>query len=64
MTIKEAKAAAVSGCKVRHPYFAKGEYVVYNGKNLIDESGNFLIENEFWAIRAELMPKDWEIVGE
>lgn len=53
MTKKEAMAFAIStGKPIRHQTFSKGEYVIYVGKELHDEEGIILPQNEFWSIRS------------
>ena len=32
--------------------FSKGEFVQYKGKELVDEEGTILPQQEFWAIRS------------
>lgn len=53
MTRNEAMSFALSAGKpITHKYFGKGEYVRYQGKELVDEDGIPLPQNEFWAIRS------------
>lgn len=53
MTKKEAMAFAIStGKPIRHQTFSKDEYVIYIGKELHDEEGIILPQNEFWSIRS------------
>lgn len=53
MTKQEAMAFAISvGKPIRHSSFSKGEFVRYNGKELVDEEGTILPQNEFWTIRS------------
>lgn len=48
MTKKEAMAFAISvGKPIRHNSFSKGEFVRYNGKELVDEEGTILPQQEF-----------------
>lgn len=43
-------AFAISvGKPIRHNSFSKGEFVRYNGKELVDEEGTILPQEEFWA---------------
>lgn len=53
MTKQEAMAFAISvGKPIRHNSFSKGEFVRYEGKELVDEEGTILPQQEFWAIRS------------
>ena len=53
MTRKEAMAFAISvGKPIRHNSFSKGEFVQDKGKELVDEEGTILPQQEFWAIRS------------
>ena len=53
MTKKEAMAFAISAGKpIRHNSFSKGEFVRYKGKELVDEEGTILPQQEFWTIRS------------
>lgn len=53
MTRNEAMAFAISvGKPIRHKSFSKGEFVQYKGKELVDEEGTILPQQEFWAIRS------------
>lgn len=53
MTKQEAMAFAISvGKPIRHNSFSKGEFVQYKGKELVDEEGTILPQQEFWAIRS------------
>lgn len=53
MTKQEAMAFAISiGKPIRHNSFSKGEFVQYKGKELVDEEGIILPQQEFWAIRS------------
>lgn len=53
MTRKEAMVFAISvGKPIRHNSFSKGEFVQYKGKELVDEEGIILPQQEFWAIRS------------
>ena len=53
MTKQEAMAFAISAGKpIRHNSFSKGEFVRYKGKELVDEEGTILPQQEFWAIRS------------
>lgn len=53
MTRNEAMAFAISvGKPIRHKSFSKGEFVRYEGKELVDEEGTILPQQEFWAIRS------------
>lgn len=53
MTKKEAIAFAISTEKpIRHQTFSKDEYVIYVGKELQDEEGTILLQDEFWNIRS------------
>ena len=48
MTRNEAMSFALSAGKpITHKYFGKGEYVRYQGKELVDEDGIPLPQNEF-----------------
>lgn len=50
---KRAMAFAISvGKPIRHNSFSKGEFVQYKGKELVDEEGTILPQQEFWAIRS------------
>lgn len=43
-------AFAISvGKPIRHNSFSKGEFVRYEGKELVDEEGTILPQQEFWA---------------
>lgn len=51
MTRNEAMAFAISvGKPIRHNLFSKGEFIRYKGKELVDEEGTILPQQEFWAI--------------
>lgn len=53
MTKQEAMAFAISvGKPIRHNSFSKGEFVRYKGKELVDEEGTILSQQEFWSIRS------------
>ena len=53
MTKQEAMSFAISTRKpIRHNSFSKGEFVRYKGKELVDEEGTILPQQEFWAIRS------------
>lgn len=53
MTKQEAMAFAISvGKPIKHNSFSKGEFVRYKGKELVDEEGTILPQQEFWAIRS------------
>lgn len=53
MTKQEAMAFAISvGKPIRHKSFSKGEFVQYKGKELVDEEGTILPQQEFWTIRS------------
>lgn len=53
MTRNEAMSFAIStGKPITHKYSYKGEYVRYQGKELVDEDGIPLPQDEFWAIRS------------
>lgn len=53
MTKQEAMAFAISvGKPIKHSSFSKGEFVQYKGKELVDEEGTILPQQEFWAIRS------------
>lgn len=45
--------AISTGKPIRHQTFSKGEYVIYVGKELHDEEGIILPQNEFWSIRSD-----------
>ena len=48
MTEKEAMAFAISvGKPIKHNSFSKGEFVQYKGKELVDEEGTILPQQEF-----------------
>ena len=53
MIRNEAMAFAISvGKPIRHNLFSKGEFIRYKGKELVDEEGTILLQQEFWAIRS------------
>lgn len=53
MTRNEAMAFAIStGRPITHTYFSGGEYIKYQGKDLVDEDGIILPQDEFWNIRS------------
>ena len=53
MNKQEAMSFAISAGKpIRHNPFSKGEFVQYKGKELVDEEGTILPQQEFWAIRS------------
>ena len=53
MTKQEAMTFAIStGKPIRHNSFSKGEFVQYKDKELVDEEGLILPQQEFWAIRS------------
>lgn len=62
MTKQEAMAFAISvGKPIRHSSFLKGEFVRYKGKELVDEEGIILPQNEFWTIHSgDLWENGWE----
>lgn len=62
MTKHRAIAEMVRGKKITHRYFTAKEYVHIEGGILKDEDGNWLKENEFWALRTgAAFDMDWEI---
>lgn len=62
MNKKEAISFAIStGKPIRHSSFSKGEFVQYKGKELVDEGGIILPQQEFWTIRSGgLWENGWE----
>lgn len=53
MNKQQAMAFAISAGKpITHDSFSKGEFVRYKGKELVDEEGLILAQQEFWAIRS------------
>lgn len=62
MTRNEAMAFAISTRKpIRHQTFSKGEFVRYKGKELVDEEGTILPQQEFWSIRSgSFWENGWE----
>lgn len=53
MTKQEAMSFAIStGKPIRHILFSRYEFVQYKGKELIDEEGTILPQQEFWTIRS------------
>lgn len=62
MNRNEAMSFAIStGMPIRHNSFSKGEFIQYKGKELVDEEGNILPQQEFWAIRSGgLWENGWE----
>lgn len=53
MSRNEAMSFAIStGKPIKHSSFSKGEFVRYKGKELVDEEGITLLQQEFWAIRS------------
>jgi hypothetical protein len=62
MTKQEAMAFAIStGKPIRHNSFSKGEFVRYQGKELVDEEETILPQQEFWAIRSgDYWERGWE----
>ena len=62
MTRKEAMAFAISvGKPIVHKSFSKGEFIRYNGNELVDEEGIILPQQEFWAIRSgDYWNNGWE----
>lgn len=61
MTKQEAMSFAIStGKPIRHNSFSKGEFVRYKNRELIDEEGVILPQQEFWAIRSG---GSWEMDG-
>lgn len=53
MNRSKAMSFAIStGKPIRHNSFSKGEFVQYKGKELVDEEGIILPQQEFWTIRS------------
>ena len=53
MNRSEAMTFTIStGNPIRHNSFSKGEFVRYEGKELVDEEGTILPHQEFWTIRS------------
>ena len=49
MTKREAQKALVEGQKIKHQYFADGEFVYSVDNEIFDESG--FKQNFFWQLR-------------
>lgn len=60
--LEDAKVIQRNGFKIKHVFFADGEFVVTKNGFFQDENGFHLNENEFWNLRQSESFKDgWSL---